>query len=187
MHYGGRYMNEYAKSFLLSLFNFCVSFVMWLHIWPLRKLFLKCFCGRWDKGAVCLRNVDLRKPLNVYVGKNTIINKRVLLDGRGGKLCIGNNVDIAQDVNIWTLEHDVNDPQHISVGADVVIDDYVWIGARSTIMPGVKIGKGAVVGTCALVTKDVPPLAIVGGIPAKIIGQRKNALTYNLRYIPWFQ
>lgn len=85
------------------------------------------------------------------------------------------------------MEHDVNDPQHISVGADVVIDDYVWIGARSTIMPGVKIGKGAVVGTCALVTKDVPPLAIVGGIPAKIIGQRKNALTYNLRYIPWFQ
>ena len=67
------------------------------------------------------------------------------------------------------------------------IGDYAWIGARSTIMSGVTIGKGAVVGTCSVVTKDVPENAIVAGIPAKIIGYRNNPLVYELDYTVWFR
>lgn len=134
-----------------------------------------------------LMGLEIRKGKNISIGSNCVINKKVLLDGRGGKLTIGNNVDIAQETNIWTLEHDVNDDYHIDKGADVVIEDYVWIASRCTILPGVTIGHGAVVASNCLVTKDVPPMTIVGGVPAKVIGQRKSGLKYNLKYKPWFK
>ena len=89
-----------------------------------------------------------------------------MLDGRGGRLMIGNNVDIAQETNIWTLEHDVNDNQHSEISGDVIIEDHVWIASRVTVLPGVKIGRGAVVASGAVVTRNIPPLAIVGGITA---------------------
>ena len=134
-----------------------------------------------------LMGLEIRKGKNISIGNNCVINKKVLLDGRGGNLIIGNNVDIAQETNIWTLEHDVHDDNHKDIGGDVIIEDYVWIASRVTILPGVRIGIGAVVASCALVNKDVPPMAIVGGIPAKIIGTRKSALNYTLKYQPWFR
>ena len=127
-----------------------------------------------------MRIVDLRSPYRISIGANTNINKKCVLDGRGG-LSIGNNVDIAQEVNIWTEQHDYNSPTYNSVNKRVVIEDYVWIASRATILPGVKIGRGAVV------TKDVPPLAIVAGVPAKTIGQRKNVMRYKLGSRAWFR
>lgn len=134
-----------------------------------------------------LIGLEIRKGRNISIGNNCIINKNVLLDGRGGKLIIGNNVDIAQETNIWTLEHDVDDDYHIDKGADVIIEDYVWIASRCTILPGVIIGRGAVVASNSVVTKDVPSKAIVGGVPAKVIGTRKSGLKYKLNYKPWFK
>ena len=131
--------------------------------------------------------IDFRNMKNISIGENTVVNKNVLLDGRGGPLIIGNNVDIAQESIVWTLTHDVHDPNHTSTGKGVEIEDYVWIGARAMIMPGVKIGKGAVIGACAVVTKDVEPNAIMVGIPAKKVGERKNDLKYSLNYHPIFQ
>lgn len=134
-----------------------------------------------------LMGLEIRKGKNISIGNNCVINKKVLLDGRGGKLIVGNNVDIAQETNIWTLEHDVHDDNHRDSGADVIIEDYVWIASRVTILPGVRIGRGAVVASCALVNKDVPPMAIVGGVPAKVLGTRKSELKYTLKYRPWFK
>ena len=136
-----------------------------------------------NKFTYCGRNLDVRSPWNIKIGNNCIINKKVLLDGRGGMLKIGNNVDIALEVQIWTLSHDINGEKHNPIGADVIIEDYVWIGTRAIIMPGVRIGRGAVIAAGAIVTKDVPPMAIVAGVPAKIISQRNNPLTYNLHSI----
>ena len=96
-------------------------------------------------------------------------------------------MDIAQETNIWTLEHDINDDYHISKGGDVIVEDYVWIASRVTILPGITIGRGAVVASGAVVNKNIPPMAIVGGVPAKIIGERKNKLLYTLNYKPWFK
>jgi Acetyltransferase (isoleucine patch superfamily) len=69
-----------------------------------------------------------------------------------------------------------------------LIEDYVFIGPRAIILPGVKIGKGAVVAAGAVVTKDVAPFSVVGGVPAKIIGERKiKNLSYKLGRARWFR
>ena len=74
---------------------------------------------------------------------------------------------------IYNSEHDVQDPSFKAVKSPVIIEDYVFIGPRAIILPGVKIGTGAVVAAGAVVTKNVPERAIVGGVPAKEIGQRQ--------------
>ena len=68
----------------------------------------------------------------------------------------------------------------------MVIEDYVWIASRATILPGVTIGKGAVVACGAVVTKDVEPMTVVGGVPARKIGERINLLEYELKHNPLF-
>ena len=89
---------------------------------------------------------------------------------------------------IYNTEHDINDPNFNPVFGEVIIEDYVFIGPRAIILPGVEIGKGAVVAAGAVVTKDVPPFAIVGGIPAKIIGERKTKkLNYKIGRAMWFR
>lgn len=134
-----------------------------------------------------LRGVEVRKGSNVRIGRHSIVNQRVLLDGRGGLLSIGDSVDIAQETNIWTLQHVPNDAHHGVKGGAVTIEDHVWIASRVTILPGVTIGRGAVVACGSVVTKDVAPMTIVGGIPARLIGKRDNPLTYRHRYFPWFR
>lgn len=174
--------------FLYSLFFYVFNrFITYVPSYGIRRLFIRHMLAHLGNDNSILMGLELRKPTNIHIGDYVIINRDVLLDGRGGKLVIGNNVDIAQETNIWTLEHDVHDDFHHDRGADVIIEDYVWIASRCTILPGVTIGRGAVVATNAVVTKDVPPMAIVGGIPAKIIGERKSKLRYTLKNRPWFQ
>ena len=160
---------------------------MLIPCWIFRWAFIKISIKDLGQGCFIMRRVNVVNPANISIGNHVIINKAVMLDGRGAELIIGNNVDIAQETNIWTLEHDVNDPGHKVVSGKVIIDDYVWIASRVTILPGVHIGKGAVVASGAVVTKDVPPMAIVGGVPANVIGQRKNPLQYVNNYKPFFQ
>jgi maltose O-acetyltransferase len=85
------------------------------------------------------------------------------------------------------LQHDLHSDAHLDEGGDVVIEDHVWIASRATILPGVRIGRGAVVASCSVVTKDVPPLAIVAGVPARVIGTRRSRLDYRLDFRPWFE
>ncbi len=112
-------------------------------------------------------------PQNIRIGHDTIIGDHAFFDGRD-KLTVGNHVDIASEVMIYNSEHDLSAADFVATVAPVSIGDYVFIGPRAIIMPGVKIGTGAVVAAAAVVTKDVPEFAIVGGVPAKEIGERKN-------------
>lgn len=111
-------------------------------------------------------------PGNIKIGEGTIIGQNAFLDGRD-KLTIGNHVDIASDVLIYNSEHDINSEDFDPIHASVQIGDYVFIGPRAIILPGVTIGKGAVIAAGAVVTKDVGEFEIVGGVPAKLIGERK--------------
>lgn len=153
----------------------------------LRKTILKKKLGAVGVDSNFLRFVEIRDPFRIFIGNNCVINQHVLLDGRGGNLIIGNNVDIAQDSVIWTLGHDPNDDYHRAIGADVTIGDYAWIGHRVIIMPGVTIGKGSVIGANSVVTKSIPPMSIAAGSPAKVIGTRKSGLKYQLNYKPWLR
>lgn len=126
-------------------------------------------------------------PKNISIGQDSIIGEHAVLDGRD-KLTIGDHVALASEVMIYNSEHDVNDIDFKPITDKVIIHDYVFIGPRAIIMPGVTIGKGAVVAACAVVTKDVPPFAIVGGVPAKLIGERKDKdLNYKLGRARWFR
>lgn len=168
------------KEFFSFVYHLIVSFVFLMPFAITRVLFSKIFFKSVGKKVFFARHLDVRSPYRIMVGNYSSINKHVLLDGRGGELIIGNNVDIAQETNIWTLQHDYNDPMYKAVGKPVIIEDYVWIASRATILPGVKIGRGAVVASCAVVTKDIPPLAVVAGVPAKVIGYRKDCMQYKL-------
>lgn len=152
-------MHEFVKGLYLLLSSMVYSFPCW----KIRKLLLGLTLGKIGKSCFFLRGLQVTNPKNVYIGNHVVINKRVMLDGRMAKLFIGDNVDIAQETNIWTLEHDVNNDKHEVKGADVIIEDNVWIASRVTILPGVHIGRGAVIAAGAVVTKNVPELEIWGG------------------------
>ena len=176
------------------LFNIFLEFeVFLLHLVGLvpchhfRRFFYRVAGIKIGKGSTIHMGARFYDPRNISIGEDSIIGEGVVLDGRD-KLIIGDHVDIASEVMIYNSEHDVNDPNFLAKNAPVTIEDYVFIGPRAIILPGVRIGKGAVVGAGAIVTKDAPPFSIVGGIPAKIIGERKNkSLSYKLGRARWFR
>ena len=127
------------------------------------------------------------QPKNVSIGEGTIIGDHATLDGRA-KLTIGNHTDIASEVMIFNSQHDIHSEGFDPIEKPVSIGDYVFIGPRAIILPGVNIGKGAVVAAGAVVTKDVPEKAVVAGVPAQIVGERKvKELNYRLGRARLFQ
>ena len=152
-----------------------------------RRFFYRLAGIKIGKGSTIHTGARFYDPRNIIIGKDSIIGEGIVLDGRA-MLTIGSHVDIATEVMIYNSQHDVEDEYFQAENKPVVIEDYVFIGPRVIILPGVIIGKGAVVGAGAVVTKDVPPYAIVGGVPAKIIGERKNKnLQYKLGRARWFR
>jgi len=124
---------------------------------------------------------------NLRIGEDTIIGENVVIDGRD-KITIGNHVDFASEVMVYNAEHDIHSDNFKAITAPVEIGDYVFIGPRAIILPGVKIGKGAVVAAGAVVTKNVGEFKIVGGVPAKEIGERENTdPKYRLGRAAWFR
>lgn len=111
--------------------------------------------------------IDYGKP--VTIGKGCFIQQCCTFFGRGG-ITIGDGVFIGPKCNLITINHDVDpDNRSATYGRPIVIEDKVWIGINSTILPGVTIGYGAIVGAQSVVTHDVPPMTIMAGNPARII------------------
>ena len=125
------------------------------------------------------RAPEIRKPSRITIGRNSVIGTDAVLDGRGG-LRIGDNVNLSSGVWIWTMQHDKDSADFAVESAPVVIEDRAWLSCRTTILPGVTVGEGAVVCAGAVVTSDVAPYTVVGGVPARKIGARNHHLTYTL-------
>ena len=125
-----------------------------------------------------MRGVVIMEPQKVSIGNDVYIGKGTTFYG-GGEIQIGNDVLIALDCIVMTRNHIYKKRIPIREQgyqyATVSIGDDVWIGARSTILPGVTIGEGAIVAAGAIVTSDVAAHTIVGGVPAKRIGHRFDA------------
>lgn len=162
------------------IYNWWLDFELMLLRWaghvPLhsfRKLFYVIAGMRIGRGSTLHMWASFFNPGNISIGEGTIIGDHAFLDGRAA-LKIGNHVDIASAVMIYNSEHDLAKTDFRAIEEAVEIGDYVFIGPRAIILPGVKIGKGAIVAAGAVVTRSVPAFAIVGGVPASIIGERKN-------------
>ncbi|MBQ8046998.1 MAG: acyltransferase [Prevotella sp.] len=147
----------------------------------LRRILLRMMGADIERNVAMFSSVDIRSPKDLHIGEGTSIGPKVLLDARKG-LTIGRNVTIAYEAIIWSLHHEMNSKDFHGVGDKVTIEDYAWICSRAIILPGVTIGHGAVVASGAVVTKDVEPFCVVGGIPAKKIGERTER---NLEYVPF--
>lgn len=148
----------------------------------LRLAFYRAFL-KFELGldSVIFMGVQFDTIKNFKLGNNSIINQNCRLDNRGG-ITIGDNVSISAEVCILTADHDLQSSDFGGRIRPVMIEDYVFIGTRAMILPGVILGKGCAVAAGAVVTKSVPPFTIVAGIPAKSIGQRTTDLQYRLNY-----
>lgn len=162
-----RIYNYSADFFLFWLNLFC--YIPSHHV---RRFILRLAGAKIGKGSSIHMGISFFSLRNVTIDEDTILGRNIFLDGRA-KVNIGSHVDIASDVMIYNSEHDINSEDFHAKVSPVEIGDYVFIGPRAIILPGVKIGKGAVVGAGAVVTKDVDDFAIVGGVPAQVIGERK--------------
>ncbi len=152
-----------------------------------RRIWYRIAGMRIGKGSSIHMGTRFYNPRNISVGEDSIVGENAVLDGRD-TLKIGSHVDIASGVMIYNSQHEVNDEYFAPSIAPVFIEDYVFIGPRVIIQPGVTVGQGAIIAAGAVVVEDVPPYAIVGGVPAKIIGERKiKNLHYKLGRAAWFR
>lgn len=152
-----------------------------IRLWYYRKI-MKFIIG--EHSSILLGcSFDAAKGL--YIGDNTVINNGCRLDTRGG-IKIGNNVSISADTIILTADHDM-DNNFKGRNKGVSIEDYVWTGTRSMVLPGVTLKKGVVIAAGAIVTKDVEENSVVGGLPAKLIRTRKPSFNYTLNYRRFLQ
>lgn len=134
---------------------------------------LKILGVKLDRNVRFYQGFHIRNPKGISIEDGVSIGPKVLLDGRKG-ITIGKSAVIAYEAIIWSLNHDYNDVNFSGKGDKVVIGPYSWICSRAIILPGITIGEGAIVASNAVVTKNVEPYTIVGGVPARVIGHREN-------------
>ena len=175
------------KTIFWELVNSKLILAGYIPFHHVRRLFYRFYGMKIGSGSTIHMRAKFYYPPKITIGKDTIVGEGVILDGRD-QLTIGDHVDIASEVMIYNAQHDINDENFKAITAPVTIEDYVFIGPRAIILPGVTIKKGAVVGAGAVVTKDVEEFSIVGGVPAKVIGERSNKNpTYKLGRAAWFR
>lgn len=163
-------------------------------------LLIKRLLLLWSLMKIIFKQENLRRK-GAKVGRLTIIGE-AKIEGRDlsslsigeqssigrseitlhNKINIGKNVVINDGVILLTATHRLTDPKWALKSAPITVNDYAWIATNAIILPGVTIGKGAVVGAGAVVREDVPDYAIVFGNPAEIVNGRQR--TNNLDYSP---
>ena len=135
----------------------------------LRKLFSLLTGKAVDEKFIIFPPFSADYGMNITVGKNVFINSGCCFQDQGG-IEIGNNALIGQQVVIATLNHDASlEKRGDMIASPVRIGNGVWIGAHATILAGVTVGDGAIIAAGAVVTKNVAPYTVAGGVPAKII------------------
>jgi acetyltransferase-like isoleucine patch superfamily enzyme len=168
--------------------NFLYNLLLYLHnCWitqipshRLRSFFIKHLMKiSMAEGCSTLLGLRLYARGGISIGARSVIDRDCVLDGRGG-IMIGANVNLAPEVMVLTAYHDPDSDDFVGIEKGVVIEDHVWIATRAMILPGVTIGRGAVVGAGSVVTKDVQAGTIVAGNPARFIRDRKGSQSYEV-------
>ncbi len=178
--------NQKLELILNGLYVYCINLIyLLLSIFPpfFRNLVFRLLLAKLGYGSFIDYQVYFKLPWLIEIGKQVSI-------GRGSefypdffgknKIKIGNNVRISPNVYFHASGHDLNDLTfNTHKGGSIVVENGVWIGANSIILPNVTIGQSSVVAAGAVVTKDVPPFTLVAGIPAKVIRNLQDALEVN--------
>ena len=139
--------------------------------------------------AFLVKRIIRKRGNNVNIQRKVVLSRKLIIgDNSGvgigsvlqGEIIIGNNVMIGPECYIFTQNHahSKTDIPMIDQGYEaekpVIIGDDVWIGSRVTILPGVSIGKGVVIGASSVVTKNIPDYSIAAGNPARVLKSRLN-------------
>jgi acetyltransferase-like isoleucine patch superfamily enzyme len=120
------------------------------------------------------------------MGARSTIGQRSYIDARGS-IRLDADVSIAREVAVLTATHVPDDASFAARLAPVHLHRRCWIGMRALVMPGITVGEGAIIGAGAVVTSDVDPYTIVGGVPAKILRRRREPMSYQLDWRPsWY-
>lgn len=133
------------------------------------------------EGSTVSRGTTVFDIDKIVIGRDCSIGFRCLLDARG-TISLGDNVVLASDTQIITGTHVIDSDTFEAEFEPVSVGSFAWVASRSTILGGVAIGRGAVVGACSLVRADVPPMAVVAGVPAMKRGERTSALAYSAKF-----
>jgi len=174
----GSILYRWTKAFVME---FMVNDILpHLTSWTMRRAYLRLLGAKIGKGTFIHKKTQFINPNLVTIGEDSHINSGCFIDARG-RITIGRSVSVSHKVNIITGSHDHQNPRFPGVFEPIVIDDYAWLGIGSTILQGVTIGRGAVVCAGAVVTKDVAPCTVVGGVPAKEIRQRTDSFDYKCK------
>ena len=160
------------EAFFFTLIGYIPTRVGMLLRWFLIKIFFKKSRGfQYIKTNVIFEHAD-----RITIGRNVGINCNCYINGFGG-LEMGDYVLLGASITITTGAHPVknrNEPVFFqrSIPKKTIIEDDVWIGSNSVILPGITLRKGTVIGANSVVTKDTDEYGIYGGVPAKKIGER---------------
>lgn len=135
--------------------------------------------GYCDKSVIITPPVELTKLSNIYLYANTDIASNSIISAIHAKFIVKANCAIASGLKVYTGNHAMivgkfctevtDDFKPEKYDKDVVVENDVWIGANVTLLMGVTVGRGAIIAAGAVVNKDIPPYAIAGGIPAKVL------------------
>ena len=160
------------------------SFVGHVPSHAIRWLYLRGWLGGLGSGTRVQMGCRFLNGRKVFLGERNVVNFGCLFDGRRYRIVTGCDVSIGPQAAILTLAHDPQSPEFADRGGEVLIGDRAWIAYRAIVLPGVRIGEGAVVAAGAVVTRDVAPYQIVAGSPAKPVGERSRDLRYRLSLAP---
>jgi acetyltransferase-like isoleucine patch superfamily enzyme len=148
-----------------------VNYYNYTHVTPLRSVTL-------GPGAAISPNASFSNPDRISAGRNLSLGARCHLwaGPRAGRILIGDNVLFGPEVMVTAAGYRFDDGSPVTAQpmdeADVVIGDDVWLGTRAIVLPGARIGNGAIVAAGAVVRSDIPAFAIAAGVPAKVVGTR---------------
>jgi maltose O-acetyltransferase len=173
--------HRYFSSFKFYLYN---QWITYLPIHFFRVLYLKKVLGITigDNSFVHMRCFFCEGSV-ILIGKNTVIGTGAYLSG---EITVGNNVSLTAFCHIQSSSHYKDSQIFEGYSKPIIIDDRAWIGVRSYIGPGIRVGEGGILAAQSVLTKDIPPFTVWGGCPAKEISKRSSDINYTLYYFPIF-
>lgn len=180
----GNDMPKLIKMFyygIVLLGNMFINKIPSRHI---RKWFYQIMGAKIGKRTFPCRRVEVLYPKGLKLADGVAVGWYAELDARGG-ITIDHDTNISSHVKLITGSHDINDELFTADFRPITIGHHCWVGTGAIILQGVTIGDGAVVAAGAVVTKDVLPYTVVGGVPARKIRDRNFKLEYKNEIVPF--